>query len=584
MNHICEKAHNCESHDAVVLPAVDILVVGGGVNGLAVAREAQVRGWSATVVEAEDVGAGTSGASSRLVHGGVRYLENLEFHLVRESLQERERLLHTAPHLVMPFPLLIPFYKHNRRHGMILRLGMMLYDILSFDKTTPRHRTLSKARVEASYPGLETTDLYGAALYYDAQAANAERLCVEQALDIIAWGGIVRNHTRVTALSQTADGVVVEMTDGLTGCSIRQTAGVVVNAAGPWVDLVLKRGPGTTPRLIGGTKGSHFTVGPFPGAPSTGVHFEATSDGRAILVLPLPDHNYLIGATDIFFEGDPGTAEMADEEIAYLLAEVNRLIPQAALLRSDVLHSVSGVRPLPYSPQAKSAAQVSRSHHLVPHPVLTNVFSVTGGKLTTHRALGEMAMDKLQSRRGALGASRRGIFGHLFGRSASTRRLKLPGGRAADWTRFVASYQRTSSFPPVVVTRVLGLYGVRVAALDRLALLRPELAGVLPGRGDAIAAEVVLAIREEFARTLIDIVARRLLLSWADDAGLDSIEAVAMIAAAELDWDELRRQSELDAYRSWVRLRRPARLEVDRGAPTSHEVPTEPTESATPRN
>lgn len=556
MNHISEQTHKCENEIPEALAPVDILVIGGGVNGLAVAREAASRGWSTAVVDAEDFGAGTSGTSSRLIHGGIRYLENLEFHLVRESLREREQLLQTAPHLVKPFPLLIPFYRHNQRSGFIMRLGMVLYDVLSFDKSTPLHRSLSKADVARDYPGLESKDLYGAVLYYDAQVANAERLCIEQALDVASFGGRVHNHLHVSGLSGTEEGVEVQLTDTLTGRNLVQPARVVVNAAGPWVDMVLSGSDGESARLIGGTKGSHMTVGPFPGAPKTGVHYEAVSDGRAILVLPLPDGNYLIGSTDIFFEGDPADAVMTDDEIAYLLEEVNTLIPQARLTAQDVLHTVSGVRPLPYSPKARSAAQVSRNHHIIAHPGIKNLFSISGGKLTTHRALGEMAMNVVEKHaksRSSLGPWRR-IF-----RSgpAGTKHLRLPGARCADWGKFQKDFLETTSLPAATAQRLLGLYGVRAAKVEALLRTDPSLGMSLPGSQDAVGAEVVLAVREEFARTLIDILARRMLLSWRDDAGLEAVEAAAKIAARELQWDEERIHQEIQAYRQWIRLRRP---------------------------
>jgi len=552
--------HNCEKHDEVANSYVDILVVGGGVNGLAVAREAQVRGWSTVVVDAEDFGAGTSGASSRLVHGGIRYLENLEFHLVRESLKERERLLFTAPHLVKPFALLIPFYRRNRRNSITLRLGMFLYDVLSFDKTTPVHRVFSKRRVEESYPGLAQKDLSGATLYFDAQAAHTERLCIEQALDIVGLGGTALNHCRVTGVARSGSHLTVQLEDQLSGHTFSQNAGVVVNAAGPWVDDVLGVGPAGSPRLIGGSKGSHFTVGPFRGAPTTGVHFEAVSDGRAILVLPLPDGNYLIGATDIFFEGNPGDAVMSDEEITYLLGEVNQLIPEAHLARTDVLHSVSGVRPLPFSPKARTTAQVSRSHHLVAHPTVPGLFSVTGGKLTTHRALGEMVISKLEKvsrTRGPYSAIKR----LLAGRTASTRKLKLPGARCADWTGFESQFVSNSQLPTVTARRLLDLYGVRASEVESLSRAHASWGQPLPGHPNSLAAEVIFAIRTEFARTLTDIVARRLLLAWSNDAGLDSIEAVAALAATELSWTPAETEQELQSYREWIRLRRPAAYE-----------------------
>jgi glycerol-3-phosphate dehydrogenase len=542
------------------LPPVDILVIGGGVNGLAVAREASSRGWQAAVVDAEDFGAGTSGTSSRLIHGGIRYLENLEFHLVRESLRERERLLQTAPHLVKPFPLLIPFYRHNRRSGFIMRLGMFLYDVLSFDKSTPLHKPLSKVEVELMYPGLESGDLYGAVLYYDAQVANAERLCVEQALDVASFGGRIHNHLKVTGLSESEEGgVSVQLTDTLTNRKLVQPAGVVVNASGPWVDMVLSGSTEQAARLIGGTKGSHMTVGPFPGAPKTGVHYEAVSDGRAILVLPLPDGNYLIGSTDIFFEGDPADAVMSDEEIAYLLEEVNTLIPGAGLDARSVLHTVAGVRPLPYSPDARSAAQVSRNHHVSSHPTITNLFSISGGKLTTHRALGELAMNVVEKH--AKPRAPRGSFRIFRSGKGWTRHLKLPGARCADWGQFQKDFLDRTSLPLPTAHRLLGLYGVRAARIESLICADPSLAAPLPSHRDAVGAEVVLAVREEFARTLIDVVARRMLLSWCDDAGLKAIDAVAEIAARELQWDDQRVRQELEAYRQWIRLRRPRVLE-----------------------
>lgn len=551
--------HNCEKVFQATAGPVDLLVIGGGVNGLAVAREAQVRGWSTLVVDSDDFGAGTSSTSSRLVHGGIRYLENLEFHLVRESLKERERLLYTAPHLVKPFPLLIPFYRHNRRHPLILSLGMVLYDVLSFDKSTPLHRYFSKRAAETAYPGLQHANLSGATLYYDAQAANTERLCIEQAIDMVSLGGSAINHCRVSAITKVDEHFAVTLVDTLTGDTRVQAAAVVVNAGGPWVDGVLGLAASESPRLIGGSKGSHFTVGPFAGAPSTGVHFEALTDGRAILVLPLPDGNYLIGATDIFYDGNPGEAVMSDAEIDYLLHELNQLIPTARLTPADVLHSVSGIRPLPYSPKAKSTAQVSRSHHLLQHPTMHGLFSVTGGKLTTHRALGEMAIDTIEKSRPRSSWLRR-----LFsGSDASTRRLKLPGARTASWPAFEEQFLASTSLPSATARRLLDLYGVRAADIEALVLADPTLDVALPGNPNTVAAEVPFVIRTELARTVTDIVGRRLLLAWDDNAGLDSIDAIAALAAHELGWTKEQTEEQLADYRAWIRLRRPAAWEPD---------------------
>lgn len=554
MDHKCETVHDCEPELIPRLPPVDLLVVGAGINGLAIAREAVLLGWSTAVVDGVDLAAGTSSASSRLIHGGIRYLENMEFGLVRESLREREQLLHSAPHLVRPFPLLIPFYAHGRRPAWMLRLGMVLYDLLSLHKTTPGHRLLSTEELERDYPGLEKRGLQGAALYFDAQAANAERLCVEQALDVAGFGGSVRVHTRVERLSRCPEGISAEMRDTLTGGVMTQIASAVVNAAGPWVDQLLSEVSGSSQRLIGGTKGSHFAVAPFPGAPATGVHYEAASDRRAILVLPLPDGNYLIGATDIFFDGDPAGATMSREEISYLLAEVNRLIPSAHLTEADILYTVSGVRPLPYTPSADSPAEVSRHHHLVANPSLPGLYSVTGGKLTTHRALGEMAMDVLERNRDGAGVAT-GARRRPRGRSL-TMALKLPGARCKDWASFRSRFLRSSAFGDATAERLLSLYGVRAGRVERLARAKPALARPLPGYPDSLAAEVVFAVREEFAKTLVDVLARRLLLSWSRGLAESATPAAARIMAFELGWDERRTEEEIAAYREWARRHR----------------------------
>jgi glycerol-3-phosphate dehydrogenase len=336
----------------------DLIVIGAGVNGAAAARDAVLRGLRTVLVDAEDLSAGTSSTSSRLIHGGIRYLEHGEVRLVRESLRERERLLHAAPHLVAPYGLLIPFYQHNRRSPRTLRLGMVAYDVLSADKTTPHHRVLSAGKVQREYPGLDPTGLQGAALYFDAQVPYAERLSVEQAVDAAAAGATVLTHWRVTRLRRGAGSVnEVSLRDELTQAEAVVQAQAVVNAAGPWVDYVLAvDAAAPNRRLVRGSKGSHFTVARFPGAPPTGVHYEARSDARAILVLPVDDDRILIGSTDIF-EGDPGDAVCSDEEIDYLLGEVNQLIPTANLGPDDVLHSYAGVRPLPHTPAAKSTAE-----------------------------------------------------------------------------------------------------------------------------------------------------------------------------------------------------------------------------------
>lgn len=538
---------------------VDLIVIGAGVNGAAVARDGAYRGLQTILMDAQDLCAGTSAASSRLVHGGLRYLEHFEFGLVRESLRERERLIHMAPHLVTPYGLLVPFYRHNHRPGWMLRMGMILYDVLSFDKTTPRHKILPSGEVAAKYPGLNQKDLTGAALYYDAQALDAERIAVEQAIDASAAGATVLTHWRANAISRDASDILVEARDELTGEERTFRTAALVNATGPWVDRVFAELEGTSVgRLMGGTKGSHITVKSFPGAPATGVHYEARRDGRAILVLPIEPGYVLIGSTDIFYEGDPGQATCSDDEISYLLDEVNQLIPTANLTPTDVIHSYSGIRPLPFDPKARTEADVSRDHHVLEIPGSPGVFGVTGGKLTTHCALGKLAIDKVTTYL----ASRPGATPRRFPK-CSTNDLPLPGARTADWPSFRRDFLARADCDPGVATRLLKLYGTRADKVLEIARQEPSLGSVIGGTGDVLAAEVALAMREEFARTLVDVMARRLLLVRRDDAGQSVVEAVAAVCADVGGWNGARKADEVAAFRSWVRLLRPRSVRLD---------------------
>jgi glycerol-3-phosphate dehydrogenase len=539
-------------------------VIGAGVNGAAVAREAALRGLQTMLVDAVDLSAGTSAASSRMIHGGPRYLEHGEIRLVRESLRERERLLRTAAHLVAPYPLLIPFYRHNRRTPALLRLGMLAYDVLSLDKTTPRHRILSRPAVCDRYPGLDRQELQGAALYFDAQAYFAERLAVEQALDVAAAGGTVLTHVRVTALCADAAGIDVELHDELTDQRWTVRSSAVVNAAGPWVDRVLALDRRSShAQLIGASKGSHLTVAAFAGAPATGVHYEARSDGRAILVLPQPDGRYLIGQTDIFEEREPGELICSDAEVDYLLGEVNQLIPGAGLTPNEVLHSYAGARPLPYSAHATTPGEVSRDHKVVVHRSSPGLFSITGGKLTTHRALGELAfehvLDFLTSagHRPTVPAAKR--FGLLS--NSPTRGLPLPGARVGSWPSFASHFSQTSELEPAVSRRLLALYGVRATRVCALTREDPRLAEIIPGTSDVLAAEVAVAFRDEFGRTLTDVLARRLMLVRRDDVGLGCAPAVAEVCALVQGWSPERVRQEVSQYRQWAARLRPRALE-----------------------
>ncbi|MCW2877633.1 MAG: Glycerol-3-phosphate dehydrogenase [Sphaerisporangium sp.] len=237
------------------------------------------------VIDKGDWGSGTSSWSSRMIHGGLKYLEKLEVGLVRESLRDREWLLRHAPHLVAPLPFLLPFYKNNRHHRLALRAGMVLYDLLSYDKSLPRHRARGRDETAALLPGLSRDGLQGSALYYDAQVQYAERLCVETLLAARTAGAVTLNFTESTALRVEHGRVVgASVRDAVTGKNHEVRARFTVNVAGPWVDAVLSGASPVPERLIGGTKGTHLVVEPFPRSPDFAMHYEAISDGRPLMV------------------------------------------------------------------------------------------------------------------------------------------------------------------------------------------------------------------------------------------------------------------------------------------------------------
>ncbi len=517
----------------------DLVVIGAGVNGAGIARDAAMRGLTTLLVDKGDIASGTTSWSSRLIHGGLRYLEHGELRLVRESLRERELLLRNAPHLVKPMPMIIPIYAGNRRRPAAIRAGMTLYDVLSFDKSLPRHRMWSKRNALRETPGLNGEGLLGAALYYDAQATFAERLAVENAISAQQHGAIVLTYVRVDGIRQTGDRVTgVSLTGTRSGDRVEVEARCIVNVAGPWVDHVLT-GLQNLPRLIGGTKGSHLVIDPFPGAPDAALHYEARSDGRPILIVPW-NGQYLIGSTDIRYDGDLDRVETDEREIAYLLSELNEVIPAANVTPEDVHYAYAGVRPLPSQP-AGSEAAISRDHAIVDHGKRhRGLLSITGGKLTTYRALAEHAVDAVFRQRGQRPPP------------CETARVPLPGAAGVSVPAFRNHFLAASRLPEVTASRLLDVYGARAAQVVALADRDATLLDPLGAGSDAIGAEVVFAFEQELAQSLADVMLRRSMIGLNADLGVGADRAVAVVAARHLGWGDARARAEVRAYRAYL--------------------------------
>jgi glycerol-3-phosphate dehydrogenase len=531
----------------------DVIIIGAGINGAAIGRDAAMRGLRVLVADKADVGSGTTSWSTRLIHGGLRYLEHFEVTLVRESLHERNVLLHTAPHLVRPLHFLLPLYAEGAHRQGIIRLGMLAYEVLSAgERSTGHHQMLSAEETLRLAPGLDPDGLQGGALYYDAQAVYPERLCLENALSAREHGALVLTYHRVEGFEVSGDRVTaVQLRAERTGQATRAAAAVVVNAAGPWADEVLAGLPGDRPRLIGGTKGSHLIVRPFAGAPLAAVYTEAV-DNRPYFIVPWAG-NYLIGTTDERFDGTPDRVVASAEEIDYLIESTNQVLPAAGLTRDDVLWTYSGVRPLPYEPGVPEA-KVTRKHVFHRDERIRNLISVVGGKLTTHRSLAEEAVD---------------LIFETVGRAAPRCRTAdeaLPGGRAGDWARFADGFRSWSGLPADIADHLLDIYGVRAADVLDFAGDDQQLRARIP-ESAAIAAEVPFAVRAEMAVTLADVFLRRTMLGVRGDLGLPSVDAVASLTRAALGWDAERAAADAQDYRRSVARYHPGHAAAMSGQP-----------------
>ena len=513
-------------------------MIGAGINGAGIARDAAMRGLKVLLLDKGDIGGGTSSWSTRLIHGGLRYLEHGEFGLVRESLRERQCLIKIAPHLVRAIPLLVPIYKGARRGPWTMRAGMFLYDLLSFDKTNPRHRMLSRAEA-LEQASLEPEGLLGAAVYYDAQVEYAERLVVENALSAVEHGAEVITYARVDRFIVKNGNVLgVEFTGELTGKQSQARGNVVINAAGPWVDQILSNEGRSSERLIGGTKGSHIIVGPFTGAPSRAIYVEAQTDQRPFFIIPW-NQKFLIGTTDIRYEGDLDAVHIEENEIEYLLSETNRVIPSANLDRSKILYTYSGVRPLPFI-REKDEQSITRRHFIRRHRSLDNLFSIVGGKLTTYRSLAEEVVDLVVKKLGRDSLN------------CTTNQAPLPGSDAADFVAFAARLKNHCRLPVATCDHLFRTYGVAAASIMELVSLDPRLAEVIDPETGAIGAEVVHAFKHELAQTLSDCLLRRTMIGLNSTCGLEAVRPAASVAQNYLGWSDERAKNEIITYQNHV--------------------------------
>lgn len=531
-------------------PNISVLVVGAGINGIGVFRDLALNGVDVLLVDRGDFCSGASAASSHMAHGGIRYLENGEFRLVREAVQERNRLIENAPHVVKPLPTTIPIFKFwsgllnaplkffnlldrpAERGALVIKLGLTLYDAFTRGQgTVPPHKFVGRAKSLAKYPRLNP-EIRFTATYYDGQILSPERLAVELMLDGEAEGPHARALNYVSLAGVEDNRVILK--DELTGSTFEISPRLIVNAAGPWIDPV-NATLGISRRYIGGTKGSHLVLDhpELRAAIGQNEFFFENKDGRIVLIFPFYD-KVIIGSSDIAIE-NADQARCTPDEIDYFIGLVARVFPAIHIGPEHIIFQFSGVRPLPYT-HAKTTGQISRDHVMHQDAVGTiPLYSLVGGKWTTYRAFAAQVTDTLLS---TLGRTRQ----------ADTMSLPIGGGRNYPWTgyaqleyiRSVADATGLGNFQP---KRLFERYGTRAL----------EIAGfVCAGQDQPLKSlpnwtyrEVEFLLAREKAVHLDDLLLRRTTLAWLGQVTRPVLEELAGIMTKSLGWNVDRQQAEL---------------------------------------
>jgi glycerol-3-phosphate dehydrogenase len=516
---------------------VDVLIIGGGITGAGIARDAAMRGFRTALVDKSDFGAGTSSHSSRLIHGGIRYLEQRAFHLVFEASRERRVLLKIAPHLVRPLAFLFPIYRGGRIPAWKLRAGMWLYDLLSVFRNVHRHRWLRAKKVRRVEPGLRDRGLVGAALYYDAQTDDA-RLVIATMRSAIRAGALAANYVETTALLKPdgrVRGAVVR--DVLTGQTASIRANVVVNATGPWSDHLRQLDDPHAAPILRLTKGAHVSVPRRRLGNEHAVTLLSQIDGRVMFVLPWGDLSY-IGTTDTDADASPDEVRATAADVTYLLRSANAAFPDAHLAANDVVSAWAGLRPLLREDHA-NPSQVSREHRVLESP--HGLISIAGGKLTTYRVMARDVVDRVAARL-------RELDGRRLPPRAPTDRQPLPGGEAAELEVLVEA-ARARGASEATARHLVAQYGSDSAAvLNLVDRDRPLGEPIIPGRPE-IWAEITYAVEREMAVRVQDVLIRRLHLYYElPDQARSVVARVAARMKPLLGWDDVREAEELRDY------------------------------------
>ena len=545
------------------------MIVGGGINGIGVFRELALNGVDVLLVERGDFCSGASSASSHMAHGGIRYLENGEFRLVREAVQERNRLLQNAPHLVKPLPTTIPIFKRlsgllnaplkfmglldkpSERGSLVIKLGLMMYDAYTGkERVVPRHNFRSRKKSLAKWNQL-SPKIVNTATYYDGAILQPERLAVEMVLDAEAENSNAHTLNYMSMVGGSEDTIILR--DELTDENFDVKPKLVINAAGPWIDSA-NRKLGLSSRFIGGTKGSHlvFKHDELRKAIGENEFFFENKDGRIVLIFPLFDR-VLVGTSDIPVE-NPDEVRCTDQEIDYFLDMIKRVFPSLSLSRENIVFQFSGVRPLPHT-SAKTTGQISRDHSI---EVLSGdwtgisfpVYSLVGGKWTSFRAFAEQVADK--------------VFDRLhMTRAKDTRSLAIGGGRgylpnAEDNQRQIESLSAWTGVTRERLEVLFERYGTRAEAIATF--INGGTDQSLAALPDYSRRELAFLAQHEKIIHLDDFVLRRSMLAMLGRLTREALHELADILGQSLEWTPEQREAEVTRTLSVLADRHGVRL------------------------
>ena len=527
----------------------DCIIIGGGITGAAVAYEAASRGLKVALCEKNDFGWATSAATSKLIDGGLRYLNYFEFGLVRESLRERRILENIAPNLVYPFPFMIPNYNRLENNRWVLKIGMILYDILSYDKAftwdkskkIPMHFTLSKEKALKEEPNIRPEGLTAATVYYDCQSIFPERLTLAFIKSAVAYGAKVANYAEVVNFvysNNSIAGVIVH--DKLTGREVTIKGTIIINCGGPWADIILKKAEnGNAKHQIRRSEGIHIITKPMVNTYAVGL---MPRKGRHFFLIPWRGYS-LIGTTDKEYIGNPDEYKVTKQSIQELLDDVNSAFGDGNLTFKDIKFAYGGLRPL-VEDQVEGTYQSSRRYEIYDNAQegVNGLITVEGGKYTTSRNLAVNVMKLVEKK----------LQRKLLPSVTHTR--YLAGCQIKDLKAFFNTvYSSYPSFKKNTLEVCAKYYGSEVDALMRIAQSNKKYREIVTHDGE-ILAEVTYAIRHEMARTLSDIVFRRTGICTAGNPGNDVLTLVAETAAKELKWNQKELNRQLKSVQQQLQL------------------------------